>query len=961
MGATENPRIGLGDLVVVGSSAGGIEALSILVSSLASDFPAPIVLAQHLDPNRPSSLAAILERRSSLPIVIVSRHTPLESGKIYVVPSNRHVTIKDGHLELEEDHAERPRPSVDLLLSSAAAAYGERLIAVILTGSGSDGANGAVDVKNAGGTVIIQNPQTAHYPSMPMALPPTSVDYVADIEGVGQLLYDVVKGVLLREPKEKTEDALRNLLSLVKRQANLDFQPYKPSTILRRIARRMAVTHNQTLQDYEAYLEAHPEEIGDLLMAFLIKVTEFFRDAGAFTYLRDQILPHLIERGRENGHVLRFWSAGCATGEEPYSLALLLAELLGKELPEWSIKIFATDIDEGAISFARRGLYPRNILGNMPDEYRQRFFEPVDQGYRIVKSLRQMVIFGQQDLSRGAPFPRIDLVVCRNLLIYFKPELQQHVLDLFAYSLHQVNGYLFLGKAETARPSKAIFDLIDKRFKLYRCVNGSIPIPSRHAMNPTEGSLPERHRGRRPSQNDKPLADHDLAMAALEIAPLRWFNEQVLRFVPIGVVVIDRAYRIVTINSVARRYLGIRDAGHEQDFLHSVRGLPYAQVRNTIDSVFRERSTVTLPEIELDPAAGGNGRLLMFTIALLQPEAGMPEMALVSVSDGTEQLQTRRRLEAVQAEQKQLVDELSAANRRLTDMNQELQDANEELETTNEELTARSTELQGLAHVLEGERVRLAEMVELAPFHIIVLRGRNLIVEAFNPHYSRLLDGREAQGRPLDEVIEYFWGGGSEIVDLIRAAYQEDLPRVTPRMAAALPDEPEEPVERYFVYTIVPTHDAAGQVDGVVVYAEDMTEQRARDAEGQREQLRLIFDHTRQIALALYDAETLGLLMASPRYLEGAARAHSANPHDLIGRKLPDLDWFVSGDVAAELWDEVLRSRAKLRRPEVHIQLDPHQPETVWDWFLTPIMDTEQPDRVRYMLVSAVEITEQAQ
>ncbi|HEX9438306.1 MAG TPA: CheR family methyltransferase, partial [Roseiflexaceae bacterium] len=766
----------------------------------------------------------------------------------------------------------------------------------------------------------------------------------------------------------------------------------------------MAVTHNQTLQDYEAYLEAHPEEIGDLVMAFLIKVTEFFRDAGAFTYLRDQILPSLIERGRENGHVLRFWSAGCATGEEPYSLALLLAELLGKELPEWSIKIFATDIDEGAISFARRGLYPRNILGNMPDEYRQRFFEPVDQGYRIVKSLRQMVIFGQQDLSRGAPFPRIDLVVCRNLLIYFKPELQQHVLDLFAYSLHQVNGYLFLGKAETARPSKAIFDLIDKRFKLYRCVNGSIPIPSRHAMNPTEGSLPERHRGRRPSQNDKPLADHDLAMAALEIAPLRWFNEQVLRFVPIGVVVIDRAYRIVTINSVARRYLGIRDAGHEQDFLHSVRGLPYAQVRNTIDSVFRERSTVTLPEIELDPAAGGNGRLLMFTIALLQPEAGMPEMALVSVSDGTEQLQTRRRLEAVQAEQKQLVDELSAANRRLTDMNQELQDANEELqaaneemmlaqeelqatneefeatneelqatneeletnneelqatneelETTNDELTARSTELQGLAHMLEGERVRLAEMVELAPFHIIVLRGRNLIVEAFNPHYSRLLDGREAQGRPLDEVIEYFWGGGSEIVDLIRAAYQEDLPRVTPRMAAALPDEPEEPVERYFVYTIVPTHDAAGQVDGVVVYAEDMTEQRARDAEGQREQLRLIFDHTRQIALALYDAETLGLLMASPRYLEGAARAHSANPHDLIGRKLPDLDWFVSGDVAAELWDEVLRSRAMLRRPEVHIQLDPHQPETVWDWFLTPIMDTEQPDRVRYMLVSAVE------
>src|SRR5439155_15578041 len=243
--------------------------------------PAPIVLAQHLDPSRPSSLDGILQRRTQLSIDVVNSRTHLQPGKIYVVPANRHVTIDDSYVEVQGDHNKRPRPSVDLLLSSAAAAYGERLIAVILTGSGSDGANGAVDVKNAGGTVIIQNPQTAHYPSMPMALPPTSVDYVADIEWVGQLLYDVVKGVILREPKEKTEDALRNILSLVKRQANIDFRPYKPSTILRRMARRMAVTHNQTLQDYEAYLEAHPEEIGDLVMAFLIKGTQFFRDAGA--------------------------------------------------------------------------------------------------------------------------------------------------------------------------------------------------------------------------------------------------------------------------------------------------------------------------------------------------------------------------------------------------------------------------------------------------------------------------------------------------------------------------------------------------------------------------------------------------------------------------------------------------------------------------------------------------------
>jgi two-component system CheB/CheR fusion protein len=1007
MNKLENSQADPEDLVVVGSSAGGIEALLVLVGTLPAGFPAPVVLAQHLDPNRPSNLAQILERRSSLPIVVVSEHTPLEAGKIYVVPANRHVRIRDGHVELEADQGDRPRPSVDLLLSSAARVYGERLIAVILTGSGSDGAAGAIDVKNAGGTVIIQNPQTAHYPSMPLALPPTGVDHVAELEQIGPLLYDILKGVMLPEPKEKAEDALRDILSQVSRQTNIDFRPYKPSTILRRIARRMAVTHNHSIRDYEHYLEAHPEEVGELVMAFLIKVTEFFRDGDAFSYLRDQVLPRLIERGRENGRVLRCWSAGCATGEEPYSLALLIADHLGAELPEWSIKIFATDLDDGAIGYARRGVYPRNVLNNLPDDYRARFFEPTDQGYRISKALRQMVIFGQQDLSRGAPFPRIDLVVCRNLLIYFKPELQQHVLDLFAYSLHQVNGYLFLGKAETARPSKATFEMTDKRWKVYRCISGPITLPS--LQGATQMNSVTERRGRR-TQVEKQLADQDFPTVQLETAPLRWFNEQVLRFLPLGVAMIDRAYRIVTINGVARRLLGIRDAGHDQDFLHAVRGLPYTTVRNAIDTVLRERSTVTLSDLELDPSAGGNGRYLMLTIAMLQGEAGTGDLALISVNDITDQVQTRRRLEAVQAEQKQLVDELSAANRRLSDMNQELQDANEELqaaneemmlaqeelqatneefeatneelqatneeletnneelqatneelETTNEELTARTGELQELTRMLESERMRLSEMVELAPFSILVLRGRALAVEAFNQRYARLLEGRMVQGRPLEEVVEHFWKAGTEVADTIWAVYQEDAPRTTPRTVAALPDEHGELVERYVIYTIVPTHDADGKVDGVVVYAEDVTEQRARETEEQREQLQLIFDNAQQVALALYDAASAALIIASPRYLDLVERTHGIAPDAVDSRRWHELTFVAEGVEAEQIWNTTLESRSPFHLSEVHRRLARDERETVWDWHLIPLMDGDQPQRVRYMLVSAVEITEQAQ
>lgn len=322
-----------GDLVVIGSSAGGVGALSTLVGTLNKNFPAPVVLAQHLDPQRQSNLGTILERRSTLPIVVVSENppTPLESGKIYVVPANRHVTISDGFVLLEGDHAGRPKPSIDKLLSSAAEVYGEHLIAVILTGSGSDGAAGAVDVKNAGGVVIVQNPQAAAYPSMPLSLPPTAVDHVVEVEELGLLLYDLLKGINFPDA-EKVDDPLRDLLNQVSSKTNIDFRNYKSSTVLRRIGRRMAVTHNGTIREYGEYLHNHPAEVQELVKALLIKVTGFFRDVEAYEVLKKTVIPQLIERAKENGRTLRLWSAGRATGEEAYSLAFEEFEATNEEL-----------------------------------------------------------------------------------------------------------------------------------------------------------------------------------------------------------------------------------------------------------------------------------------------------------------------------------------------------------------------------------------------------------------------------------------------------------------------------------------------------------------------------------------------------------------------------------------------------------------------------------------------------
>src|SRR5207302_7509819 len=342
-----------------------------------------------------------------------------------------------------------------------------------------------------------------------------------------------------------------------------------------------------------------------------------------------------------------------------------------------------------------------------------------------------------------------------------------------------------------------------------------------------------------------------------DVGQLRRYSELLLRFLPFGVVVIDRSYRVLTANSTARRLLGLRDAATEQDFLHAIRGIPYAEVRNAIDTVFRERNIVTLPEVELAINTGGSGRFIHLSIAVMQLESETPEMATLSVTDVTEQVQSKRQLEATQAEQKQLTQELSSTNKRLNDMNKELLDANEELqvaneelmltheelqasieefettneelqatneeletnneelqatneelETTNDELRARTGELQEATIMLESERVRFAEMVELAPFYIMVLRGTNLLVEAFNPRFARLMEGRLVQGHSLDEVFEVFWESGMTIVHLAHEAYLRDSVRTTPRMMTHVLKDQSEFEENYFVYTIVPTHDA---------------------------------------------------------------------------------------------------------------------------------------------------------
>ncbi len=872
-------------LVVIGSSAGGIDALSTLVSTLPKDFLAPIVIAQHLDPSRPSHLGEILGRRSTLPVRTAAEHEPLEPGVVYVVPSNRQVQISDSTIMLQEASQERFRPSIDLLLSSAAEVYGERLIAIILSGSGSDGAVGARTVKKAGGTVIIQDPDTASYPGMPLSLAPNTVDIVARLERMGSILRDLIAGVPVpTRPDEKK--ALEAFLDEVRARYGLDFNSYKTPTILRRLQRRIIATDTEHLEGYIRYLDSHPEEYPLLINAFLIKVTEFFRDPELFAYLQNEVLPDIISYARAHGNEIRIWSAGCATGEEAYSLAILLSEVLGDELEKFNVRLFATDVDAEAVAFARRGIYPASVLTGVPEELIGRYFTKDENSYQIKKRVRSLTVFGQHDLGQRAPFPNIDMVVCRNVMIYFTSDLQQRTLRVFAYSLRD-GGYLVMGKAESASPLSEFFLLQHKQNKVYRRQGDRILMPLGRFVTTPKASLPQ------------PLALTRRTPSGVEsghrqkevIQRVRTLNESVLLRLPVGLVVVDRHYDIQGINSAARGYLAIHGAAVGEDLIHLAQSLPAQRLRSAIDQAFRSGTTAILEEVAAEEVTTGEARYFQI---LCHPqrsegERGPVEAVMVVISDITDLVQPRLELERrarelstalekatrEQAEEhtshEQLMQRLVEANRQLVEANQELTSTNEELRTTNEEfllsteeaqaateevetlneelqatneeletlneelqstieelnttnddLNARSLELQEMARTSDEERARLeAILLSMGSAVLVVKRDGGLILT--NAAYTRLFGSPNATFVARDE--------DGHILS----------PQQTPRERAARGETfsmgftitARDGARRWFEAIGQPIHWGEGGEQGGVVTIQDITERSLHRLQGE--------------------------------------------------------------------------------------------------------------------------------
>ncbi len=461
-------------VVGLGASAGGLDAFRRLLGSLPSGTGMAFILIQHLDPTHPSMMVDLLTGHTPLTVQQAADGMPIESEHVYLIPPGTYLTIHEGALRLSaprERHG--ARLPFDFFLRSLAEELGERAICVILSGTGSDGSLGLKAVKEQGGLVIAQDPDEAEYDGMPRsAIMTGAVDLVLPVAEIPEILakYDRWKALA---PDDHPPDRLAEIVDLVRTKTSHDFTLYKPGTLMRRIERRMALAGVDNVGRYLDLLGKDAGELDLLAKDLLINVTSFFRDPKAFELLAEEVIPDLVHRHPAD-RPLRIWVAGCSTGEETYSLAMLFFEQIAAEKRTIKLQVFASDVDEDAVALAREGIYPGSIAADVSPARLARFFIHEEYGYRVVPELRGLVVFTVQDVLADPPFSRLDLISCRNLLIYLRPEAQEKVLLLFHFALSD-GGVLMLGSSETVGNLDDRFEPISKTQRIYRQVGRSRP------------------------------------------------------------------------------------------------------------------------------------------------------------------------------------------------------------------------------------------------------------------------------------------------------------------------------------------------------------------------------------------------------------------------------------------------------------------------------------------------------
>ena len=718
---TGEPKITQFPIVCVGASAGGLEALEQFFGNVPPDSGMGYVVIQHLDPTQKGMLPELLQRITRMEVLQVKDRMPVLQNRVYVIPPNKSMSIFKGTLHLFDPVELRGlRLPIDFFLRSLAEDLRELAVGVILSGMGSDGSIGCRSLKEKNGIVMVQEPSNAKFDSMPRnVIDSVLVDIVAPANELPVKLQEFMKHIpivkLNMEVEIKDQSSLEKIIILLRNHTGNDFSLYKKNTVYRRIERRMSVHNIDKISAYVTFLQANLKEVDILFKELLIGVTNFFRDSAVWDKLGNVIIPAILSK-QQDGSILRAWVAGCSTGEEAYSLAIVFKEAVERIVPHggFSLQIFATDLDNEAIETARKGLFPLNISADVSPKRLNRFFVNSEEGYRINAEIREMVVFAKHNIILHPPFTKVDLLTCRNLLIYMDTELQKKLLGLFYYSLNN-EGYMVLGSAESLGSQSHFFETIDNKLKVFQRSQSTlspvlIDFPSSFARN--KQSTIENQKPVTPPQNIQTLA-----------------NELLLQhFSPPGVLVNEKG-DIIYISGRTGKYLEPAVGKANMNIFAMLRD----GLRNEFPAAFRQallkKEQVVLNDIKVGTNSGT--QLIRINIQWLDKPLALKGLVMIIFIDQPvntllhepgkkkeknlsvyRQSELEKELQTAREDTQNTLEEMQTSQEELKSTNEELQSTNEELQSTNEELTTSKEEMQSLNEELQTVNAELQSKID---------------------------------------------------------------------------------------------------------------------------------------------------------------------------------------------------------------------------------------------------------
>jgi len=816
--------------VGIGASAGGLEAIELFFTHMPPDSGMAFIVVQHLSPDYKSLMVELLSKKTSIPVRRAEDGMEVLPNHVYLIPPKKNLTIFHGKLLLsEQDHSRGVNLPIDVFLRSLAEDQAERAVAIILSGTGSDGMRGVRAVKENGGMVMVQSEESAKFDGMPRSAISTGLaDFVLPPDQMPKQLQAFIKHPYVAKAERAeslltNEDGLIRIFAMLRERCKVDFTYYKPSTVVRRIERRMSINQVEDIKDYVSYILSNPQELITLYRELLIGVTSFFRDQEAFDLLAEKVLPDLLRNAANRE--LRFWVAACSTGEEAYSLAITVRECMEQMGVTRDIKIFATDIDRDAIHFAASGSYPESIAADLSPRILSKYFHKRDDNFQIARTIREMVVFAQHNLIKDPPFTNLDLISCRNVLIYFQPVLQRKVFEFFNFSL-AADGVLFLGSSETTGDMASYFDVVDHKLKIFRSKGRLKPLTDTHLPMATDtrfqemkGQFAVARRALRPTDEER-VMERFVEAASPDYIPLA--------------LVVNEQFEVQHIFGDATDYFRLPSGKVVNDISKMAVKELAIPLATGIQKVLRQNQEQRFSNINLSHL--GPGRMVDLRIKPMPGKKEQVRLVAVFLSEGKKpghtldsdphvqtydlskeaedrmrdlehELQfTRENLQATIEELETSNEELQATNEELLASNEELQSTNEELQSTNEELFTVNAELQNKILELTELHNDLDNLLSATQIGNLLL-DENMEVRRFSARICDIFKLMEGDiGRPITHITHHLQQ--CDPIALIREVQTSNK---------ALEQEVQTTAGRWYLMRIVPYTVGPGTFSGTVV------------------------------------------------------------------------------------------------------------------------------------------------